>query len=89
MIVLIAAWVSGIALAIGAVLALVRLARGPSILDRTIALDVLLVIIMCGLCLDMVVNRHLNHVVFIVVGCLVAFIGSVTLARYVTDRRNP
>jgi len=86
---LIAAWISGIALAIGAVLSLIRLARGPSILDRTIALDVLLVIIMCGLCLDMVVNRHLNHVVFIVVGCLVAFIGSVTIARYVTDRRNP
>lgn len=87
--IIIAAWISGVALAIGAVMALIRLARGPSILDRTLALDVLLVIIMCGLCLEMAVNRHLNHIVFIVVGCLVAFIGSVTIARYVTDRRTP
>ncbi|WP_417219887.1 monovalent cation/H+ antiporter complex subunit F [Arthrobacter sp.] len=89
MTIIIAAWISGVALALGGVMALIRLARGPSILDRTLALDVLLVIIMCGLCLDMAVNRHLNHIVFIVVGCLVAFIGSVTIARYVTDRRNP
>lgn len=89
MTIIIAAWIAGVALAIGAVMALIRLARGPSILDRTLALDVLLVIIMCGLCLDMAVNRHLNHIVFIVVGCLVAFIGSVAIARYVTDRRHP
>lgn len=89
MTIIVAAWISGVALAVGAVMALIRLARGPSILDRTLALDVLLVIIMCGLCLDMAVNRHLDHIVFIVVGCLVAFIGSVTIARYVTDRRTP
>lgn len=89
MIITVAAWVSGITLALGAAMALVRLARGPSILDRTLALDVLLVIIMCGLCIDMAVNHHLDHVVFIVVGCLVAFIGSVTISRYVVDRRNP
>lgn len=89
MTIIIAAWIAGVALALGAVMALIRLARGPSILDRTLSLDVLLVIIMCGLCLDMAVNRHLNHIVFIVVGCLVAFIGSVAIARYVTDRRQP
>ncbi|MDN5754901.1 MAG: monovalent cation/H+ antiporter complex subunit F [Arthrobacter sp.] len=86
--IIVAAWIAGVALALGAVMALIRLARGPSILDRTLALDVLLIIILCGLCVDMVVNRHLNHIVFIVVGSLVAFIGSVTIARYVTDRRG-
>ncbi|MGG5751940.1 monovalent cation/H+ antiporter complex subunit F [Zafaria sp. Z1313] len=83
-----AAWVSGLLLAAAAMMAIVRIARGPSILERVIALDVLLAIIMAALCIDMALNHHLNHVPFIAVACVVGFIGSVTVSRYVTDRRN-
>jgi multicomponent Na+:H+ antiporter subunit F len=88
MILSIATWVAGAFLAAGAILAIVRLARGPSILDRMLAVDVLLVIIICALCIDMAVNHHLDHLVFIVVAGVVGFLGSVTVARYVVDRRG-
>jgi multicomponent Na+:H+ antiporter subunit F len=84
----VAAWISGALLAAAAVLAMFRLARGPSILERVLALDVLLAIIIAALCVDMAVNQHLNHLVFIVAAAVLGFMGSVTVSRYVTDRRN-
>ncbi|WP_309080938.1 monovalent cation/H+ antiporter complex subunit F [Zhihengliuella sp.] len=83
-----AAWIAGTLLSLAAVLVIVRLMRGPSILERAIAMDVLLAIIMAALCVDMAVNHHLNHMAFVVVACVVGFIGTVTISRYVTDRRN-
>ena len=78
--------VAGI-LAVAVGLALYRVARGPSILDRVLALDVVLAIIGGVLVLNMVVNRHLDNLVLLVAVSLVGFIGSVTVARFVTDRK--
>ena len=33
-------------------------------------------------------NKHTNNLVFVVAACVIGFIGSVTVSRYVTDRRN-
>ncbi|GHD02630.1 monovalent cation/H+ antiporter complex subunit F [Zhihengliuella salsuginis] len=84
----VAAWISGILLGLATVLVIVRMMRGPSILERAIAMDVLLAIIIAALCVDMAVNHHTNHLAFVVVACVLGFIGSVTISRYVTDRRN-
>lgn len=84
----VAAWISGILLGLATVLVIVRIKLGPSILERAIAMDVLLAIIIAALCIDMAVNHHLNHLAFVVVACVLGFIGSVTIARYVADRRN-
>lgn len=81
------ALVTGIILAVSAGLALYRVARGPSILDRVLALDVVLAIIGGALVLNMVVNRHLDNLILLVVVSLIGFIGSVTVARFVTDRK--
>ncbi|GAA3324606.1 MULTISPECIES: monovalent cation/H+ antiporter complex subunit F [Paeniglutamicibacter] len=81
-------WICGITLSIAACLAIVRLAMGPSILERVIATDVLLLIISAALCVEMTVNRHTNNLVFVLLACLVGFVGSVTVSRFVTDRRN-
>lgn len=81
-------WICGITLSIAACLAIVRLAKGPSILERVIATDVLLLIISAALCVEMTVNRHTNNLVFVLLACLVGFVGSVTVSRFVTDRRN-
>jgi multicomponent Na+:H+ antiporter subunit F len=67
--------------------ALYRAVLGPSILDRVLALDVVLAIIGAALVLEMVVNRHLDHLVLLVAISLLGFIGSVTVARFVTDRK--
>ena len=67
--------------------AIFRIARGPSILDRVLAADVLLTIVGAALATDMIVNRNLNYLALLVSISLIGFIGSVTVARFVTDRR--
>ena len=65
-----------------------RIARGPSLLDRVLASDVLLAILGAALCIDMAVNRHLNNLMLLVAVSIIGFIGSVTVARFVADRRG-
>ena len=77
----------GLLLAFAALCALYRIARGPSILDRVLAIDVLLAIIGGALAVDMAVNRHLDNIVLLVAISVIGFIGSVTVARFVTDRK--
>ncbi|WP_159612079.1 monovalent cation/H+ antiporter complex subunit F [Glutamicibacter sp. JC586] len=81
-------WVCGVMLGLATVACLIRVAKGPSILDRVLALDVMLIIISVALCLEMVYNRHSDYLLFVVVACTLGFIGSVTVSRYVSDQRN-
>ncbi len=67
----------------GALLALVRLARGPSLLDRVVATDTLLVIVAAGLAVHAALQRDPTLVPVLVVVSLLAFVGSVSVARYV------
>lgn len=79
-----ATWAGGALLVVGAVGALYRIVRGPSLLDRAVATDVLLVVFSGMLVLEMAVHRHTHHVVLVV---LAAAVGSVTVARFAEDRR--
>ena len=74
-------------LSLSAAGAIFRIARGPSILDLVLAADVLLAIVGAALATDMIVNRNLNYLALLVSISLIGFIGSVTVARFVTDRR--
>jgi len=76
-----------ILLAVSAAGAIFRIVRGPSILDRVLAADVLLAIVGGALIVDMVVNRNLDYLALLIAISLIGFIGSVTVARFVTDRR--
>jgi len=67
----------------GAALTLVRLARGPSLLDRVVATDTLLVIISAGLAVYAALERNASVVPVLVVVSLLAFVGTVSVARYV------
>ena len=67
----------------GALLALVRLTLGPSLLDRVVATDTLLVIISASLAVHAALERDPTVVPVLVVVSLLAFVGSVSIARYV------
>jgi multicomponent Na+:H+ antiporter subunit F len=67
----------------GALLALIRLALGPSLLDRVVATDTLLVIISAGLAVYAALMRDPTLVPVLVVVALLAFVGSVSVARYI------
>ncbi|MFJ7750245.1 monovalent cation/H+ antiporter complex subunit F [Arthrobacter sp. NPDC097144] len=74
-------------LSLAAAGAIFRIARGPSILDRVLAADVLLTIVGAALATEMIVERNLDYLALLVSISLIGFIGSVTVARFVTDRR--
>ncbi|ABY23938.1 potassium/proton antiporter [Renibacterium salmoninarum ATCC 33209] len=79
--------VVGVILSLAALGAIYRIAVGPSLLDRVLAADVLLAIFSAALATDMAVNHHLNNLPLLVGLTVIGFIGSVTVARYVADRR--
>ncbi|WP_026556155.1 monovalent cation/H+ antiporter complex subunit F [Arthrobacter sp. 35W] len=75
-------------LSLAAAGAIYRIAAGPSLLDRVLAADVLLAIVGAALATDMAVNHHLNNLALLVSLSVIGFIGSVTVARFVSDRRE-
>jgi multicomponent Na+:H+ antiporter subunit F len=77
-----------IVLTFSAAVAISRIVKGPSILDRVIAIDVLLAIVCAGLIADMAVREHQANLTLVIIISLIGFIGSVTVARFVIDRRT-
>lgn len=75
-------WISGLLITGGAVAALIRAERGPSILDRAVAVDVLVLALMAGLALWAAVTQRTDVVPVLVALALVGFVGSVAVARF-------
>ncbi|MGC5050740.1 monovalent cation/H+ antiporter complex subunit F [Micromonospora sp. DT48] len=69
-------------LSLTALLALVRLYRGPSLLDRVVAADMLLATMVSAVGAEAAVNRHVTTLPVLVVLSLLGFVGSVSLARF-------
>lgn len=65
-----------------------RIARGPSLLDRVIAADVLLAIFGAALATEMAMSKHLDNLALLVVLTVIGFIGSVTVARFVAHKKE-
>ena len=72
----------GVLLTAGAVLAVVRAEKGPSILDRTVALDIVVTTMIAAVALYAAIERRADVVPVLVVLSLVGFVGSVTVARF-------
>lgn len=66
----------------GALCALYRIVRGPTVLDRVVASDVLVVIVMCALGAEMAYNRHTHTLPVLLVLALFGFLGSLAVARF-------
>lgn len=82
------AWIAGGAFTIGAVLSLVRMIKGPTIVDRMVASDTLLTIVICVLGAEMVLNGHTTLLPLMLALAMTAFIASVTVARYVSRQER-
>jgi multicomponent Na+:H+ antiporter subunit F len=72
--------------AVAALLTLWRIIRGPSILDRAVASDVLLTEVMCVLGADMVINHHTKTLPVLLVIAAVGVFGSIAIARFVARK---
>lgn len=75
---------SGLVFSAAAVLVLIRLVRGPSILDRMIASDVLLTTVILVLAVEMVIGGHTRTLPIALVLAGTATFGSIAVARYVS-----
>ena len=69
-------------LGIAALLLVARISIGPTMLDRVVALDVLVAVVICGLALEAAVNRHTTTLPILGVLSLLGFVGSVSIARF-------
>lgn len=69
-------------LVVGGGLAVVRAVRGPTMLDRTIALDIVTSCLIGGIAVEAAWSRRIDTVPILAVLALVGFIGSVTIARF-------
>ncbi len=77
------AGVAAVVLLVAALLALVRLVRGPTVLARVVALEVLISTLVTLLGLEAAYNRHTTTVPIAVALALVGFVGGVSVARFV------
>jgi multisubunit Na+/H+ antiporter MnhF subunit len=80
--------VAAILLGVAALLLTWRLLRGPSVADRVIATDALLVTAMCAVLLASADSRTGFGVDTVLVVALLGFIATGVLARYIERRGN-
>ena len=69
-------------LSVTALLALARIYRGPSLLDRVVAADLLLSTMLGAVGAEAAVNGHATTLPVLVVLSLLGFVGSVSLVRF-------
>ncbi len=78
----------GVMLAAAAAMALFRIIRGPSILDRMISADMLLTTFICAMGAEMIYNSHTRTLPAMLAVAATAFLASVVVARYVSRKRQ-
>lgn len=74
--------VCAIMLGVGAIMALIRVERGPSVLDRMVGLDVITSILIVGVALEAAWDRRTEAISILAALALVGFVGSLTIARF-------
>lgn len=73
---------AAVVLGLSAVLIVIRITRGPTMLDRAISFDVLVSVAIGAIAVDIAVNRSLEDVPILLVVTLLGFVGSVSIARF-------
>lgn len=76
----------GLGLTFTALAAVVRIVRGPTILDRMVASDVLLTTVILALGADMVAREHTDSIPIMTAIAATATFATIVVARYVKRR---
>lgn len=78
----------GLMLFAAAVLTMVRVVNGPSVLDRVVASDVMVSVIVCILGAYAAFNDDITTLPILISLSLIGFMGSVAVARFVARDRD-
>jgi multicomponent Na+:H+ antiporter subunit F len=84
--VLVMVGLGAVLLVAAAILTIARMARGPSSLDRVVAADVLVAVVIATLAAEAIVNDHATTLPVMLVLSLLGFAGAVSIARFVAER---
>ncbi|MFP5336126.1 MAG: monovalent cation/H+ antiporter complex subunit F [Actinomycetes bacterium] len=80
--------VSLVGLSVAGALMLVRLKRGPTAADRIVALDTFLLVVVGGVAVQIARLDTPRYAGILVVVSLLAFVGTVTVARFLERRED-
>ncbi len=72
-----------------AAVAMVRVVRGPALADRVIALDLVLVALMCAVVVDAADSGSTATLDLLVVIAIVGFTTTVAVSRFIEGTRTP
>lgn len=75
-------------LTIAGMLTLYRLARGPRTLDRILATDLLVVLILAGVATGIAASLREMNIALLVSVALLGFIGTISAVRLVEERKE-
>lgn len=81
-------WVIGVMLTVAALLTVARIVRGPTVIDRAIANEVLVATIVCALGVEAATARHDMALPILISLSLLGFLASVSIARFVGRDRD-
>ncbi|WP_346875083.1 monovalent cation/H+ antiporter complex subunit F [Rothia sp. (in: high G+C Gram-positive bacteria)] len=88
-----AIWATGLILTLATWGTVYRVWKGPALLDRVLASDVLLSILTAALCVLMIYTDSQFFLILLVALAMIGFVGSVTVARFAdnskADERTP
>ncbi|MBM9434028.1 monovalent cation/H+ antiporter complex subunit F [Flaviflexus equikiangi] len=79
----IVAWVCGLLLFLSAIAVIIRVSKGPSMLDRMVGVDLLTSVILGAVAVISALTGRTDLLPVLVVLAIVGFIGSTTIARFV------
>ena len=85
---IVVAAIVAVCLSVAVAMAMTRAARGPTILDRIVAVDVLLAIVVCGIAAEAAITEDATSLPILVVLSILGFIGSVSVARFAPRSRR-
>lgn len=75
-------WVAAGVLGLAALLVAARVTKGPTMLDRAIAFDVIVSITIAGVAVDAALRRDAENLPLLLVATMLGFVGSVSIARF-------
>ncbi len=73
-----------VVLGVAALLTVIRIVRGPSVLDRAVSAELLVSILICAIGLEAAMARELTAMPILISLSLLGFLGSVAVARFVS-----
>jgi multicomponent Na+:H+ antiporter subunit F len=81
-------WISAAFFAAAALMSLIRIIRGPSVVDRMVGSDTLATVLICVLSADMALRGHTTTLPLVLGLAMTASIGTMAVARFVSRGRS-